>query len=403
MGKKSELLLDDNDIVIVQTQLAVLVGDRQAMALQQIHYWSNINQKADKVEHYKDDQWWVYNTWNEWHDNNFPFWSLSTIRRVFADLDASGLIVTRPHPNKNKGMWVTINYGQLELIASQKKEAPRVQRLRKRADTRSVQIEQTSKLVSGSVQIEQVGLSKMNRQPVQIEQDTSDTEYTENTTETTKKKKESAPEKSAGATVDFNSTVPESTQSLITTPSEQNVEPSHSDAVASASIQETPPPNVPPSPSPKKRKPNPLFDPIYDAVEAGFWETDTSVYAPDDEKDNGGRIARIVHWHCGKSYKGVRTIGNPATIETAHMHVEAIAKFAKWVKAKGITIHDLAKYVEWYGTWVGEIKASGKRRQHSLLNGVPKPVELSEEQLADNLKRLQEAKSGALNAEKDIA
>jgi len=187
--RKNELLLENDQLIILQTRLAVLVGDRQAMALQQIHYWSSINQKADKVEHYIDDQWWVYNTWREWRENNFPFWSLSMIRRIFADLEAEGLIVTRPHENKNKGCWVTINYGMLELLVAQQKEAPRVKRLKKRAESRSAQVEQTSQSGVRSAQNEQTGLLKLNRRSAQVEQDTGNTENTETTTE----RKEIAP------------------------------------------------------------------------------------------------------------------------------------------------------------------------------------------------------------------
>jgi hypothetical protein len=186
-AKTSKLLIDDGEQLTLQTKLAVLVGDRQAMALQQIHYWSGLNQKFDRADHFMDDQWWVYNTWQEWHDKNFPFWSISTLRRVFAGLEADGLIITRAHDDKNKGAWVTINYGQLENLLNQQDNAPRVKRLEARNQKRvsghdddggSAQNEQT-----GSAQNEQGGLSKMNRPSVQNEQTLSDTENTENTAE----------------------------------------------------------------------------------------------------------------------------------------------------------------------------------------------------------------------------
>lgn len=171
MSKRNELLLDDGQLIVVQTSLAILVGDRQAMALQQIHYWAGINQKADKTQHFIDGQWWVYNTWREWRERNFPFWTLSTVRRVFTSLEADALIVTRPHDNRNKGLWVTINYGQLELLLASNAEGPRVKRLQERAKRR------------GSAQNEQGGLLKMNRPSAQNEQTLGNTENTETTAE----------------------------------------------------------------------------------------------------------------------------------------------------------------------------------------------------------------------------
>lgn len=190
MAKKSDLLIDSDEVLILQTRLAIIVGDRQAIALQQIHYWAGINEKAQKQEHCIDDQWWAYNTWREWHDKNFPFWSVSTIRRVFSSLEEVGLIITRPHPEAQKGAWVTINYGRLEeLLKAHDSKADL--KVRRRTKHTPVQIEQ-------GVQNEQPPLSKMSSTPVQNEQALRDTENTE----TTQKKEIPAPQKSAELALD---------------------------------------------------------------------------------------------------------------------------------------------------------------------------------------------------------
>jgi len=169
MGKDSELLIDDNELLILQTRLAVAIGDRPAIALQQIHYWLNLNRKAKKESHFTDGVWWVYNTWAEWHQQNFPFWSIPTIRRVFDTLAQKGLIQTRPHEDRNKGMWVTIAY---EVLKGLSKTADRL-----------------TKKSKGSDQNDQGGLIKMIRLSDQNDQPTSTTEIiTETTSETTEKK-----------------------------------------------------------------------------------------------------------------------------------------------------------------------------------------------------------------------
>lgn len=115
--KQHDLLIDDDELLIVQTKLAVLIGDRPAIALQQIHYWLELNKKAKKGDtHYFDGKWWAYNTWAEWLEENFSFWSKNTLIRVFASLEENELITLRDHQDKNKGKWVTINYDKLDAM-----------------------------------------------------------------------------------------------------------------------------------------------------------------------------------------------------------------------------------------------------------------------------------------------
>lgn len=190
MGKQSKLLLDSNEMITLQTQLACIVGDRAAIALQQIHYWCDVSQRQAKREHYQDDQWWVYNTWSEWQKNNFPFWSISTVRRVFHDLEELGVLITRQHDERNKGFWVTINYGVLEDLAKADGRKIKVRRLAKANNARSVQNEQPP-----PVQNEQTSLPKMNRPSVQNEQATREAHGGETTRERDTERGSAPPDK----------------------------------------------------------------------------------------------------------------------------------------------------------------------------------------------------------------
>ena len=145
----------------------------------------------------------------------------------------------------------------------------------------------------------------------------------------------------------------------------------------------------------KARSKRLVFDPIYDALEAAFWQTveDSGAFAPDEDKTNGGRIAKVAWWHCGKPYKGVRTIGNPATEENVQQHVDAIQAFAAWLKSShnNITIHDLTKYVEWYGKWYSQRSVRQQRQQAAIENAPTREeTEMTPEQkmkLRDYLQR----------------
>jgi hypothetical protein len=110
--------------------------------------------------------------------------------------------------------------------------------------------------------------------------------------------------------------------------------------------------HVPPKKT-RQRKPNPVFDPIFDEIQKQFWNTTNGYGEHEDRQAQGGRIAKIAHWHCGKSYKGIRNIGKPATSENVDLHVKAVRRFREWLKEtkNGITIHDLGKYVENYYEW----------------------------------------------------
>lgn len=81
-------LLIDEPPLLVQPSLAKAVGLNEAIVLQQIHYWA---QRAEDG--------WANQTLRRWHQQ-FPFWSLSTIKRVMAKLRDAELLVVE-HGNED--------------------------------------------------------------------------------------------------------------------------------------------------------------------------------------------------------------------------------------------------------------------------------------------------------------
>ncbi len=142
----SKLLIDDYPIQVLP-KLAVEIGLNEAIILQQIHYWLN------QSKHFYDGKKWIYNTYEDWNEQ-FPFWSVMTIRRTITSLEKQNLIISANY-NKagfDKTRWYSIDYEEVESV-----------------NRRCVQNEQTicSKRTDGSVQNEQ----------------TNTIDYTENTTE----------------------------------------------------------------------------------------------------------------------------------------------------------------------------------------------------------------------------
>lgn len=109
----SSLLLDEEPLLIMP-QLAVKIGLNEAIVLQQIHYWLRHNKKEKK--NFIDGRYWTYNTYDKWREQ-FPFWSVSTIKRAIYNLEEKGLVYSTSEFNKipiDKTKWYTINYDILE-------------------------------------------------------------------------------------------------------------------------------------------------------------------------------------------------------------------------------------------------------------------------------------------------
>ena len=102
--------------LIVNPELASLIGLNEAIIIQQIHYWLENCKKNGS--NYHDGHYWVYNTYNQWHEQ-FPFWNVDTIRRAIKKLEKSGLLITGNY-NKlalDKTKWYTINYSKIDELS----------------------------------------------------------------------------------------------------------------------------------------------------------------------------------------------------------------------------------------------------------------------------------------------
>jgi DnaD/phage-associated family protein len=138
----TRLLLDEEPLVILPS-LAATIGLNESIVLQQLHYW------LERSTNVHEGHTWVYNTYEEWQEQ-FPFWSESTIRRIITKLEKQGLIITgnfnRSKIDKTK--WYRINYEKLAQLQDEQSTA--------QPDTSTVQNEQTTdEIDSPSVQNEQ--------------------------------------------------------------------------------------------------------------------------------------------------------------------------------------------------------------------------------------------------------
>ena len=79
--KTTSSILFKEEPLVINRGLAKLIGLNEAIVLQQVHYWLDINRKTKNNFH--DGRTWTYNTYETWQEENFDIWSLRTVKRIF--------------------------------------------------------------------------------------------------------------------------------------------------------------------------------------------------------------------------------------------------------------------------------------------------------------------------------
>lgn len=115
-------VLFDKSPLVVDTVLATYIGLNEAIVLQQVHYWIEIN-KAKELNFY-EDKYWTYNSMKEW-GKSFPFYGDKTLKRIFNNLEKLGILKTGNF-NKlrmDRTKWYTIDYERLEAYIDEQAAA----------------------------------------------------------------------------------------------------------------------------------------------------------------------------------------------------------------------------------------------------------------------------------------
>ncbi len=108
----NRLLISEYPLVVLPS-LAKAIGLNESIILQQIHYWLQTSQ------HIHNNKKWVYNSYAKWQEQ-FPFWSLATIKRTILSLEKNGYIISRNFNQMkiDRTKWYTIDYNRLASIGS---------------------------------------------------------------------------------------------------------------------------------------------------------------------------------------------------------------------------------------------------------------------------------------------
>lgn len=106
-NKTSSLLIDESPLQVLPS-LAVKIGLNEAIVLQQIHYLC----KHAGILH--NVRLWIKKSAEDWQSQDFPFWSISTVKRILVSLKP--FLLTTIEWNEtpfDKTLWYTIDYDSL--------------------------------------------------------------------------------------------------------------------------------------------------------------------------------------------------------------------------------------------------------------------------------------------------
>ena len=80
--RNSNILFDEQHIIANKT-LAREIGLNEALILQQINYWIEINKKSGN--NFYDGRYWTYNSIRVWQEKDFDYMGFDAVKRTFAN------------------------------------------------------------------------------------------------------------------------------------------------------------------------------------------------------------------------------------------------------------------------------------------------------------------------------
>lgn len=101
--------------LLLDVDLAVIIGDREALFLNQLDYWLTNNEAAGR--NFRDGHYWTYNTYKDWQ-LQFPFWPAKTIERIVLSLERQNILIVGNY-NKlriDRTKWYRIDYEVVDAL-----------------------------------------------------------------------------------------------------------------------------------------------------------------------------------------------------------------------------------------------------------------------------------------------
>lgn len=147
----SKLLINEPPLQVLPSLAVALDSLNEAIFLQQLHFMIQNTNQARNAE----GKSWIRNTAEEWKQKQFPFWSMPTIARIIASLEAKKIISVRNDLNEFRGdrtSWLSINADELDNLLAPKP-----------SNQNEIPFDQIDEMVSQSDQIHSINLIKSIR------------------------------------------------------------------------------------------------------------------------------------------------------------------------------------------------------------------------------------------------
>lgn len=113
------LLFDERPIVFSRTLAKVLGNkDSEAIALQQVNFWIEVNKKNNKKTMFKEGFYWTRRSLKDWHEEEFDMWSFSKVKRIFRYLVDNELLIVSNFNNykADRTNWYRINKKKIDEL-----------------------------------------------------------------------------------------------------------------------------------------------------------------------------------------------------------------------------------------------------------------------------------------------
>lgn len=108
----SQLLINEPPIQVLPT-LAREIGLNEAIVLQQLHYWVNLQFSR----HLFDDRYWVRYSPKQW-EQQFSFWDKKTLHRALNNLGRLEVVTSFEADGSKAATYYTIDYRTLGQVTS---------------------------------------------------------------------------------------------------------------------------------------------------------------------------------------------------------------------------------------------------------------------------------------------
>lgn len=90
---------------------AIAFGVNEAIVLQQISFYMNVNKKKHSQRHFIKGRWWVFNTYKQWCDEHFPWLSERGLQGVILGLEKEGVLLSMQgvENSRDRRKWYSVD------------------------------------------------------------------------------------------------------------------------------------------------------------------------------------------------------------------------------------------------------------------------------------------------------